>query len=277
MLTDESEVLRRPAGPSADAGGPEPLSQLPQLEGLVTIPETSFEAHLHMAMDEVLLDAVAAGRRPPTLRFWGWLEPTLVMGSNQSVSNEVDLAAASELGFTITRRLSGGGTMLAEPRRTITWSLVAPEAAVVGMSFRESYAHLDRWAVAVLRTLGVDAGYRPINDIVGPAGKIAGAAQARRRGAVLHHVTMAYSMDPELLTRLIRVGRPALSDRGVRSANKAVSPLDELLDLPREGVVAALSAAAGGAPGAISAVELTDAIALAAAKYSTAAWIHRLA
>jgi lipoate---protein ligase len=230
----------------------------------------------HMALDEVLLDAVAAGRRPPILRFWGWTEPTLVLGSNQAVANELDLPAVERHGFTVVRRLSGGGTMLAEPGRTITWSLVTPVGPVAGMSFVESFAHLDRWAVDTLRSLGVDAGYRPINDIVSPSGKIAGAAQARRRGALLHHVTMAYSMDPALLSELIRLGRPAVSDRGVRSAEKRVSPLDTLITLPRVEVVAALAAASGAGPGRLDPAELEAASDLAESKYGRHDWIHRL-
>jgi len=244
--------------------------------GLQQTPEVDLPSHSHMALDEVLLDGVAAGRRPPLLRFWGWTEPTLVLGSNQSVANEVDQDAAALRAFTITRRLSGGGTMLAEPGRTITWSLTIPAEAVAGMSFVESFAHLDRWAVDALRGLGVDAGYRPLNDIVSPAGKIAGAAQARRRGAVLHHVTMAFSMDPAVLRELIRVGRPSLSEKGVRSADKLVSPLDTLTTASRGDVVEALSAAAGAAPGEVTPSELEAATELVAHKYARPAWIHRL-
>jgi len=240
------------------------------------VAEVELPSVAHMALDEVHLAAVAAGRRPPLLRFWGWTEPTLVLGSNQAVANELDLEAVRRHGFTIVRRLSGGGTMLAEPGKTITWSLVTPLQPVAGMSFVESFAHLDRWAVETLRSLGVDAGYRPINDIVSPAGKIAGAAQARRRGALVHHVTMAYSMDQALLRELIRIGRPALSDRGVRSAEKQVSPLDTLLQLPRAEVVAALAAASGARPGRLEPAELEAAAVLAAEKYARREWIYRL-
>ena len=240
------------------------------------VGETPLGAHLQMALDEVLLAAVAAAGRPPLLRFWGWTEPSLVLGSNQSVANEIDLAAAGRRGFILTRRLSGGGTMLAQPGRTITWSLIFPAGMVAGLSFRQSFAELDRWAVDTLRQLGIDAGYRPINDIVSPAGKIAGAAQARRAGAVLHHVTMAYSLDGELLTEVVRIGRPALEERGVRSAEKRVSPLETLTSLSREAVVEALGEAAGGRPGVIGAEELEAARLLEATKYSLESWIHRL-
>lgn len=244
--------------------------------GLRLAMEVPLPSASQMALDEVLLDAVAGGRRPPLLRFWGWTQPTLVIGSNQAVANEVDLEAAARRGFTVVRRLSGGGTMLAEPGRTITWSLVTPVGPVEGMSFVDSFAFLDRWAVGTLRSLGVDAGYRPINDIVSPQGKIAGAAQARRRGALLHHVTMAYSMDPELLRELIRIGRPSISERGVRSAEKKVSPLDTLISAFREEVVAALAASSGAVPGRVKDAELEAAATLAAAKYTRQEWIFRL-
>ena len=193
-----------------------------------------------MALDEVLLRRLAAGRRGPTLRLWEWQDRSLVLGSNQVLGNEVDLGAARELGFEVTRRMSGGGTMIVQPGGTISCSLYAPLTLVAGMTLVESFAFLDRWAVECLRELGVPADYRPINDIVSPRGKIGGAAQARRRGALLHHTTIAFDLETDLVSRLIRIGRERVSPRGVRSAEKAVSPLSWFLDLSLEAVVEAL-------------------------------------
>lgn len=253
----------RPAAPGRD---------WPVLERLALSPEE------HCALDEVLLDAVAAGRRPACLRFWTWTERALVLGSHQSVANEVDADACRELGFRVVRRMSGGGTMVCEPGATLTWSLYLPEQAVRGLSFVESFAHLDAWAVAALRALGVPAGYRPINDIVSlPGGaKIAGAAQARRRGAVLHHVTAAFATDPAVVPRLIRIGRPRRHDRGLRSAEREVTPLSMFTPLPLDAVVEALERAAGGPREAVSTEELEAARDLVRTKYGTAAWRDRL-
>ena len=214
------------------------------------------------------------------MRLWEWAEPALVIGSHQSVSNEVDQDAAAALGFTVTRRMSGGGTMLCEPGGTITFSMYVPETAVAGISFRRSYAVFDDWAVRAFVELGVPAGYREINDIISPRGKIAGAAQARRRGFVLHHTTIAHSMDVALVRRLIRIGREAVSQRGVRSAEKAVSPLSwftsrscaevsqHMHDFFQSEFVARSSE--------LSTAELAAAQELVNSKYSTTAWINRL-
>ena len=244
------------------------------------IPASPQPAHMHMALDEVLLGRVIDGARRPAIRFWEWIEPALVIGSHQSVSNEVDLAAASRLRFSVTRRMSGGGTMLCEPRRTITYSMYVPGAAVEGMSFRQSYAALDAWAVRAFNALGVPASYREINDIISPRGKIAGAAQARRRGFVLHHTTIAHSMDVELLPRLIRIGRERISERGVRSADKPVSPLSWFTSLSCEETTSHMERYFGGEFSArtneLSDDELEAARVLVSEKYGTPAWVNRL-
>lgn len=249
--------------------------RVPGLDWPVVAP-VPLSALEQMAVDEVLLGRVAAGRRPPCVRFWEWTERALVLGSHQSVANEVDVVAAAELGFRPARRMSGGGTMVCEPGRTFTYSIYCPETAVRGLSFIESFARLDGWVVDALRGLGVPAAYRPINDIVSPGGKIAGAAQARRRGAVLHHTTGAYSTDPEIVPRLIRIGRPAVAERGLRSADKVVTPLRMFTDLTLDAVVEHLRRAAGGPPGALTDDELAEARALVKSKYGTDEWLYRL-
>ncbi len=244
------------------------------------IPSTPYSAHMHMALDEALLERVISGERRPTLRIWEWIEPALVIGSHQSVLNEVDVGAARELGFVVTRRMSGGGTMLCEPDRTITYSLYLPESVVAGISFRKSYALLDDWAVRAFVELGVPAEYREINDIISPRGKIAGAAQARRRGFVLHHTTIAHSMEAGLLARLVRIGQPNLAAVGVRSANKVVSPLSWFTQLSCADVAIHLAQSFAGRfrarPGEVQPEEMQAALQLVATKYSTPAWVNRL-
>jgi lipoate-protein ligase A len=237
-------------------------------------------AHMHMALDEVLLESVRAGRRRPTLRLWEWIEPALVIGSHQSVMNEVDAVAARKLGFVVTRRMSGGGTMLCEPGRTITYSLYVPESLVEGITFRKSYALLDDWAVRAFVGMGVPASYREINDIISPRGKIAGAAQARRRGFVLHHTTIAHAMDVELLPRLIRIGRPAIAGSGVRSADKSVSPLSWFTSLSCAEVAQNLQRYFSNElrvhSSEVTPGELEAAVHLVSSKFGTPAWINRL-
>lgn len=201
------------------------------------IPPRPLAPAENLALDEVLTQRVGRGERPPTLRFWGWARKAVILGRFQSVQNEVNADVAAEHDIDIVRRISGGGAMFVEPEGAITYSIYAPESIVQGMSFAESYEMFDRWVLDALGELGVNAWYQPLNDITSDGGKIGGAAQARRGGAVLHHTTMAYQMNTELLTQVLRVGQEKLSDKGIRSADKRVGPLRQQTEMERDDII----------------------------------------
>jgi len=162
------------------------------------IPPKVLHPAMHVALDEVIAREVASGVRPPTLRFWDWDSPLVVIGSFQSVRNEVDPEGAARHHIDVVRRVSGGGAMFMEPGNTITYSLVVPASLVEGLSFERSYSFLDEWVIGALADVGVSAHFVPLNDIASDKGNIGGAAQKRFvAGAVLHHVTMAYDIDAD--------------------------------------------------------------------------------
>ncbi|GAA1811544.1 lipoate--protein ligase family protein [Nesterenkonia flava] len=236
---------------------------------------------MQMALDEVIARQVGSGERDPTLRVWEWASNAVIIGSFQSLSNEVDLEAAARHNTTVVRRISGGGAMFVEPGNTITYSLYVPGTLVEGMSFVESYAYLDAWIIRALKELGVDASYVPINDIVSPAGKIGGAAQKRfSNGAVLHHVTMSYDMDVSKMMDILRIGREKLSDKGHISAGKRVDPIRSQTGLTRVKVVEAMLKTFDGSYG-LRHVDLDEptrraAEELAREKYESEAWLARV-
>lgn len=240
------------------------------------------EPAMNVALDEVLTRRVGEGGRPPTLRFWGRYRPEVVIGRFQSIRNEVDEAAAGEMGVEIIRRTTGGGAMFVEPENVITYSIYAPVELVAGMSTVDSYAFLDGWVVEAFRSLGIDARYEPINDITSTGGKIGGAAQARRHGAVLHHATLSYEMDAVRMLRVLRIGQEKLSDKAIQSAEKRVGPLRRQTNLPREEIVGRMietfSRLAGGnvTEEALTPEEIAEAQGLVRDVYGTEAWIRSI-
>lgn len=245
------------------------------------VHEKAVSPAMNLALDEVLTTRVGDGRRKPTLRIWEWNESAVVIGSFQSYRNEVDPEGAARHGFDVVRRISGGGAMLMAAGSIVTYSLYVPASLVAGLTFADSYAFLDDWALQALRSLGVDAVYQPLNDIASPAGKIGGAAQKRlANGGVLHHATLSYDMDGQVMTEVLRIGREKLSDKGTVSAAKRVDPLRSQTGLPREAIiqrfVETFSTLYGAEPGHITEEEYAEAAALVAEKFSTDAWLHRV-
>lgn len=238
-------------------------------------------AAMQVALDQVLTEEVAAGRRKPTLRFWEWNESAAIIGSFQSVKNEVDEDAAARYGVQVLRRISGGGAMFMEAGSIVTYSLYLPGELVAGMSFAESYAFLDAWVLDALQEIGINARYEPLNDITSPEGKIGGAAQKRLgSGAVLHHATLSYDIDADRMLEVLRIGREKMSDKGHRSAKKRVSPLKSQTGLPRAEILDALEAKFvelhGGERDALTPAELERAAELVESKFTNPEWVYRV-
>ncbi|GIT81363.1 lipoate--protein ligase A [Leifsonia sp. LS1] len=236
---------------------------------------------MHLALDEVLTTEVGDGRRGPTLRIWEWDEPAVVIGSFQSVKNEVDPENAEKYGIQVVRRITGGGAMFMEAGSVVTYSIYAPADLVQGMSFADSYAFLDEWAIIALKSLGIDAVYQPLNDITSPSGKIGGAAQKRLgSGAVLHHVTMSYDMDGQKMTEVLRIGREKISDKGITSAAKRVDPLRSQTGLSRAEIIERMKQTFAGLYGAtegdITDAEYAEAERLVEEKFGTDEWLYRV-
>lgn len=234
-----------------------------------------------VALDEVLTRQIAKGLRKPTIRFWDWDESAVVIGSFQSLKNEVDMDQATKHGIKVVRRISGGGAMFMEAGNCITYSLYAPDSLVDGMSFADSYPFLDAWVMEALAKIGINAHYKPLNDIATATGKIGGAAQKRfANGAMLHHVTMSYDIDAEKMTQVLRIGREKISDKGITSAVKRVDPLKSQTELGRMEIIETMMDTFAQRTGArrvpLDEQALEAASELAQSKFDTPQWTSRV-
>ena len=235
---------------------------------------------VNVALDQYLLEEVAAGRKGPILRFWEWEDKAVVFGSYQSFQNELDPEGIAKHGIVPARRISGGGAMFMEGGNCVTYSMYVPDDVVAGLSYVDSYQYLDTWVLAGLQSLGVNAWYVPINDITSDGGKIGGAAQKRVNGAILHHTTMSYDINADKMMDVLRVGKVKLADKGVRSAKKRVDPLRRQTGVARQEVIEALMntfiSRYPAETGQLSDDDIAAAEKLVEEKFGTEAWTHRV-
>lgn len=160
----------------------------------------------NMAIDEAILEAVAAQLSPPTIRFYGWNPPCVSLGYRQSAT-VVDEARLNNLGWDMVRRPTGGRAILHVDE--LTYSVIAPvsEPRVKG-SILESYRRLSGALVVGLNLLGLEAIEAPKDRALGgqegPAcfdtpsnyeitfdeRKLVGSAQVRKKNVVLQHGTL---------------------------------------------------------------------------------------
>ncbi len=196
-----------------------------------------------MGMDEALLESRARNDIPDTLRFFQFEPSTVSIGYFQSISDQVNLKTCNERGIDVVRRMTGGGSVFHDNHGEITYSVVMD--ANGGLSdFEKSYGVICQGIVEALGVLGLEAEFRPVNDVLVNGRKISGSAQTRRGGAILQHGTLMYDTDLETLSEILYVSKEKLSDKYVQSVRKRVTTVreevgradfDEALGALREG------------------------------------------
>ena len=180
------------------------------------------EGAWNMAVDEVLLDGVAAGSSPPTLRFYTWMPACLSLGYFQPFS-VVNVEGCRKLGIDIVRRPTGGRAILHD--RELTYSVALP-ASLLGhdAGILPSYRRLSLALQAGLQRLGIDVSLAPESEaptraVHGPAcfdrpsaheillrgRKVVGSAQVRRAGALLQHGSIVIEPRIETLVACLRL------------------------------------------------------------------------
>jgi len=158
----------------------------------------------NLALDEALLLEAEAGQGGEVLRFWEWLNPTVVLGSGCVLHEDVDEKACAADGVPVLRRSSGGGTVLLS-RGCLLYTLVlaCDRSAALG-AVRPSYGYiLERVGEALADILpGIEqAG---ISDLAAEGRKFSGNAQQRKRSFLLHHGTLLHAFDLALIGRYLR-------------------------------------------------------------------------
>ncbi|MBI2940660.1 MAG: lipoate--protein ligase family protein [Chloroflexi bacterium] len=171
------------------------------------LPLLTADTATQMAIDEALMEAVATSAASPTLRFYDWAAPAVSLGAAQPAA-QVDRHACARRGIAIVRRASGGSAVLHGEQVGFTFALPADYPLVAG-DLVASYERFGRLLLDVLMQLGIGADLIPLAEArsTRPRGllsaacfagygpfepryqgrKLAGSAQVRRRGVVLHH------------------------------------------------------------------------------------------
>ena len=109
----------------------------------------------NMALDEAIMDAVAEGAAPPTLRLYQWAPPCLSLGRRQPLAG-VDLAQLRADGCESVRRATGGWSILHTDELTYSVALTPDDPRANG-PILDAYRKLSAGLVAGLALLGVDA------------------------------------------------------------------------------------------------------------------------
>ncbi|MCF7794973.1 lipoate--protein ligase family protein [Patescibacteria group bacterium] len=175
-----------------------------------------------MAIDEAMLIARINNLVPNTLRFFTWKPSAITIGFFQDLEQEINLNKAKDLKVDVIRRYSGGGAVFHEDE--LTYSLVVSEKDL-SLNILDSYKYLCQGVIKGLENLGIEAEFKPINDILVNNKKISGNAQTRKEGIILQHGTILLSVNVEKMFSLLKVSNEKLKGKMIASVKEGVTSI----------------------------------------------------
>ncbi len=174
----------------------------------------------NMALDEAIMDAVAVGQAPPTLRLYQWAPPALSLGKRQPLSG-VRLDRCALDGVDVVRRATGGLAILHTDELTYSIATRQDDPRATG-AILDAYRSLSEGLVRALAHLGAVAEMAPVSpgaahsasaicfeqpsayEISVAGRKLIGSAQVRPQGRVLQHGSLPLTGDIGRIVEYLR-------------------------------------------------------------------------
>ena len=185
------------------------------------------EGRLNIAIGQAIVEAHRAGSVPDTLRFLRF-PPTALVGRHQALAQEIDLDYCRENDIAVARRITGGGAIFLDPGQ-LGWELAFGRSTLGVSSLAELAREICEAAADGISHLGVEASYRPRNDIEVGGRKISGTGGYFDGDTLFYQGTVLVDMNPHVMVSALRVPQAKLKKRSLDSAEQRVVTLRELL------------------------------------------------
>ncbi len=182
-----------------------------------------------MALDKVILEEVAKQASPPTLRFLQFKPAAALVGYHQDVNLEIRQDYCRTNGIDINRRHTGGGAILFQ-ESALGWEFFGvPGEDPCRGPYDTVLRKICHIAASGLSRLGIEASFRPRNDIEVDGRKISGTGGAVISGGVMFQGTVLVQNDVEFFLKALRVPVEKLKKREIESLMERICFLSDLI------------------------------------------------
>jgi lipoate---protein ligase len=144
--------------------------------------------------------------------------PTIVVGNNQNTVEEINVPFVNEQKIKVVRRLSGGGAVY-QDLGNLNFTFLKR----LGKSSNLEIKKFAEPVVKALNKLDVPAQLTGRNDITVEGKKISGNAQRLFRNKFLHHGTLLFDADLEVMAKVLQVGFDKIQSKGIKSIRSRVT------------------------------------------------------
>ncbi len=185
----------------------------------------------NIAWNRALMSMRGKNQIPNTIRFLRYT-PSALVGYHQVVADEIRVDYCRANGIEINRRITGGGAIYFDEGQ-LGWELVFEKSTIkCGQTMGEISSTICETAARALRNLGVNAYFRPRNDLEVDGRKISGTGGTFENNVVLFQGTLLVDFDLERLIKALRIPVEKLTDKEIMSTRERVASINEILGRP---------------------------------------------
>lgn len=199
------------------------------------------DGRMNIAIDAAMLELRQADIIGDSLRFIHF-EPTALVGRHQALHQEikVDYCYAKNVG--IGRRMTGGGAIYLDQKQ-LGWALILKRNSLSVQGLGEITKAICEAAAFGLSKLGIDARFRPRNDIEVDGKKISGTGGFFDGDVLMYQGTVLIDLNPSDMVAALNMPIAKATREGETDPAARVTTLHQLLGKapPHEEVIAALT------------------------------------
>lgn len=192
----------------------------------------NLDAAYGLAVDEMMTHSVAQTDSTPILHLYSF-RPSVIVGRYQDLEAGIRLARCRELGIAYNRRITGGGTVIMGPGQLALGLAVPLERLGVKSYIKAILAMFGDIIIEGLGGLGVEARFRPKNDIEVGGKKIAGlAASIEEDDVLLFQMSLLLDFDTPLMLELLDLPGEKLRDKAISCFGERMTTIQAELGRP---------------------------------------------
>ena len=179
----------------------------------------------NMALDDTLLELKSKGKTPDTIHFLQFSPRAVLTGFHQSVEEEIRTQFCQTEGIHINRRITGGGAIFFDENQ-LGWEIICSKSFFnVRLPSNRLFRALCNPIITALKILGLEADFRPRNDIEVNGRKISGTGGTDSDDAFLFQGTMLVDFDVDTMLRSLRIPIEKLKAKEIDSVKERVTCL----------------------------------------------------
>ena len=199
-------------------------------------------------------------------------DSTVVIGRNQNAEEEIDRAFVEAHGVRVVRRTTGGGAVYHD-LGNLNYSFITDAGEAENLTM----GRFTKPVTSALQGLGLRAEASGRNDILVEGRKVSGTAQRLLNGRILHHGTLLFDTDPDMVAGALRADPEKFRSKSSKSVRSRVGNIRDFLredmDLPAFWAYLKTALAGEGfVTGALSPEELEAVEALKRSRYDAWEW-----